>query len=163
MVTTLLYRVALGFCLSMFNEVEEATIVCFFLGIIFFFYLFGDKPYEAAYHKWRTGVIQLCCLAGLGTAMYYRSMRSNTPIPVRTAILEPAYLVCFALLTSLLVSMAALGYELYLKFNKLKLCKASNTSNEPTQPSRAEITTFDKISDPNPRQMKLEKSSKLDQ
>ena len=116
MVTTLLYRVVLGLCLSTFNEVEEATITCFFLGIIFFIYVFGDRPYKAAYHKWRTVVIQMCSMVGLGTAMYYRSMRSTTPISVRTAIFQPAYVVITAIVVSLFVSALSLCYELYLKF-----------------------------------------------
>ena len=116
MVTTLIYRVALGLCLSLFNEVEEATITCFFIGIVFFVYIIGDSPYKAAYHKWRTGVIQLCCITGLVTAMYYRSMRSTTPISVRTAIFQPAYVVITAIVVSLFVSALSLCYELYLKF-----------------------------------------------
>jgi hypothetical protein len=114
MVTTLIYRVALGLCLSLFNEVEEATITCFFIGIVFFVYIIGDSPYKAAYHKWRTGVIQLCCITGLVTAMYYRSMRSTTPISVQSAIFGPAYVVLSALMLSLLVSFAMPCYELYL-------------------------------------------------
>ena len=48
MVTTLLYRVVLGLCLSTLNEVEEATITCFFLGIIFFLYVYGGQALQGS-------------------------------------------------------------------------------------------------------------------
>ena len=60
---------------------------------------------------------------GLYTGMYYRSMRSTTPVVKRTSILEPAYVVMAALLFSLLISAAAVCYEFYVRYLKTKMCQ----------------------------------------
>jgi hypothetical protein len=84
---TILYRSVLGFCLSQLNEIEEATISNFFIGLLFTVYIIGDKPYVRAYQNWRSSIVQIGCLSGLFVAMFYRSMKSTATIVTRTSIL----------------------------------------------------------------------------
>lgn len=110
-------RLVLGLLMSQLNEIEEATIISFFVGIIFMVYLWGSLPFEKTYHNYRSIIAQLSVLSGLLMGMYYRSMKSTTPIIIRTAIVEPAYCLIISLFVCLAISAASLVYELYLKYS----------------------------------------------
>lgn len=110
MVTTLIYRVALDLCLSLFSEVEEATITCFFIGIVFVVYLIGDKPYKAAYHKCGSAVLYVwtCdCNVLSQYAQHHSDIRSECDLRscLCCAVGSDAELAgefCYALLRTLL-------------------------------------------------------------
>lgn len=117
-VCTIAFRMTLGACMSQMNEVEEATIVNFFIGVVFIMYLMTNTPYIKGYHNYRSMFDQAAILCSLFVAMYYRSMKSTTASAIATQILDPALLSVVTLYASLGVSAACLGYELYLKFRK---------------------------------------------
>lgn len=115
MVVAILWRVGLGLLMSQLNENEEATILCFFVGIVFMVYLLASVPFRRAYQNYRSASAQLGVLAGLFVGMYYRSMKSTTSIETRTEIVGPAYCLVAALFLCLGVSLATLIYEIYRK------------------------------------------------
>jgi hypothetical protein len=98
--------------MSVLNSVEEATIFNFMVGIVFTVYLIADIPFRVGRQNWRSCAIQLCNLTALFVAMYYRSMKSTTPIAIRTKIDWPCYLVLAALCFSTILSVIAVLYEL---------------------------------------------------
>lgn len=82
-------------------------------------YLFSDLPYVKAYHNWRTCIVHSAGLTGLFMAMYYRSMKSTTPIDIRTQIFLPAIILLGSLMLAIAVSVVSLCYELMLKLIEL--------------------------------------------
>jgi hypothetical protein len=110
---TIIYRGVLGVCLSQLNEIEEATIFNFFIGLLFTIYIIGDRPYIKAYHNWRSLIVQIGCLSGLFVTMFYRSMRSTTSITTYTSNLGPAMLVLIMLIFNVGVSLTVVSYEFY--------------------------------------------------
>lgn len=130
---TIVFRMALGACMSQMNEVEEATIINFFLAMIFGMYLLTNTPYMYGYQNYRAMVDHSSILVSLFVAMFYRSMKSTTDIAVASQILDPALLSVVSLYLSLGVSAAALGYELYLKFRKQEVKPKSLAEELPSQ------------------------------
>jgi hypothetical protein len=114
----ILYRSVLGFSLSQFNEIEEATIVNFFIGLLFTLYIISDILYVKADQNWRSYIIQTSSLSALFVAMFYRSMKGTTSIVTRTSTLESALLIMIMLFCSVIVNLAILIYEFYEKFIK---------------------------------------------
>ena len=114
-VIDILYRLLLGFLMSAQNEVEEATIINVFICILFTLYSASNKPFIKAYSNYRTALVHAGELTVLSVAMYYRSMKSNTPFEEKSKILAPAYLE----LAVIFLSAVCMGYELYLKIKEL--------------------------------------------
>lgn len=98
--------------MSLLSESEVSTIVSFFVGVIFSIYLLGDQPYKKAYLVWWSCFVQLAGLSGLFAAMYYRSMKGNTPVEVRTLIVSPSLFVLVMLISVTVASMAIILYRL---------------------------------------------------
>lgn len=116
MTSTLLFRLALALLMSCCNEIEEATIVLFFVGVVFFVYFIGELPYRLAYHNYRSGCCQVGGVVVLFSAMYYRSMKSNASDLEVEGIRWPGILLVGSLIVATLVSLAALCYEMYIRY-----------------------------------------------
>jgi hypothetical protein len=97
--------------------------------MIFTMYLWGSVPFKKAYHNYRSVIAQLCVMAGLLNAMFYRSMKSTTSISLRTGILGPAYLLVILLFICILISLSILIYEIYNKYTVVCSKAISSSTN----------------------------------
>ena len=109
------YRLILGLMAGAFNDIEEATIVNVFVGIVFVLSAISNKPFKHTYHNYRAATVHLSGLVVLSVTMYYRSMKSNTPLSETSMIFAPAFLELVAIFATIGVSTVVTGYDLYLK------------------------------------------------
>jgi hypothetical protein len=105
-----------GLMLGAFNELDYGPIFSFMLMAGFVIYLFSIKPFNEAYHNYRTIIIHFSMLITIGIAMFYRTMKKNRPINDTTTILIPVYFQILGILTSFFVSAAILVYKLTQKY-----------------------------------------------
>lgn len=81
-------------------------------------FIFANIPFNKVYHNYRALVIQAAELGILCIIMYYRSMKSTTPLEVTVRLNTPAIVQVFLMLASVGISAGCLFYELYLKYIK---------------------------------------------
>lgn len=112
-----------------------------FISIVFVLTAISNKPFKSTYHNYRAATVHLSELVVMSVTMYYRSMKSNTPLAETSMLFGPAFLELAAILATLGVSTAVTGYELYLKVKEW-MNKAQATSpeaqNKEAKPERKE-------------------------
>lgn len=106
----ILYKMVLGLLMSTQNESEEGTILAVFLTMLFVLYATANKPFLRVRENYRTAVVHIGELTVLSVAMYYRSMKSNTPVAERSQILAPATLELATICLVLVASAVTVGY-----------------------------------------------------
>jgi hypothetical protein len=91
-VVTIIYRMGIGYYMSIDNENEIATLIILLLSIFFLLYNLVNLPFTKAYHNYRANICHLTQFVCLFVVMYYRSMKSNTPSNQVATIFSPVYL-----------------------------------------------------------------------
>ena len=112
-VVTLLFRVALGIYIAASNEDETSTLFAVGICLAFLLYNLVNLPFTDAYHNYRANLCHTTMLITLFVALYYRSMKSNTPSQEVAYIHDPARLEIAAILICMIVSLVVLVYDFY--------------------------------------------------
>ena len=79
-VATLLYRMGIGLYLAAGNENDLSTLLILALSLLFLLYNLVNLPFVRAYHNYRANICHFTQFIILFVAMYYRSMKSTTPL-----------------------------------------------------------------------------------
>jgi hypothetical protein len=144
-VVTILYRTGIGLYISSSNEDSMSTLIVMGLSITFLLYNLVNLPYAKAYHNYRANVCHFTQFICLFVAMYYRSMMSSTSTTSMANVFSPVYLEMFAIVISLIVSVAVLAYEIYLFVLECmqkdkNQNKASKVSDESSMANEKQVT-----------------------
>lgn len=105
-----LYRVALGILIAYQNDNPAITVINTFLSVGFLMYQMVDLPYREGYQNYRAILCQLSVTTIMAIAMFYRSMKQNTPLDTKGYIVNPAYLQIGVIAFTILISTAVLCY-----------------------------------------------------
>lgn len=144
-VAVIAYRGLLGLSTSKMNEIEEATIFNVFACILFLVYAASNMPFKKPYHNYRTVIVHLAELVVLSVTMYYRSMKSTTPVVERSFIASPAILELVAIFLAFGVSAACCAYEFYLRVKEfVEMFKKKDELPKLADP-KVEATVFDLV------------------
>lgn len=111
---TIAYRIILGAYTAAMNESQQSSLIVIGVSLLFLVYNLVNLPFEKAYHNYRANICHFTQFVTLFIAMYYRSMRSNSPPSSVALVFTPAQLEIVCIVLSLVVSMVVLGYEIYL-------------------------------------------------
>lgn len=146
MMVSIVYRVIVGFLMSYHHDSSNVTIITTFLSLGFLIYTLADLPFTEGYHNYRSIFCQISTITILFISMYYRSMKSTTPIVVKGYLLNAAYLKVLMIMITIIMSLIILCYEiiesarqLVLKSKKrMKIEKRKLMTNESLDGSRWE-------------------------
>ena len=121
---SLLYRIFLGFYIALHNEEELAALIIIGLSIGFILYNITNLPFSNVYQSYRANIIHLSHFVILMVTNYYRSMKSTTPLNVKSRLHTAAIVELGVIGFCVLISFAVLVYELVLFFKKVhKYCR----------------------------------------
>jgi hypothetical protein len=87
---TLIYRIILGFYSAVHSYYQDSTLIILGVSLIFMLYVIVNLPFISVYQNYRAGFIHITMLVTLLVTNYYRSMKSNTPIDIKSKIFTPA-------------------------------------------------------------------------
>ena len=107
----ILYRMAIGVYISYNHSYELGTLLMIGLGMAFLLFDLVNLPFSNVYENYRSNVIYVSHLIILFTTNYYRSMKSTTPIEVKSHLHTAAIVELSALAVCVVVSLAVGVYE----------------------------------------------------
>lgn len=98
--------------------------------IVFIMYNIINLPFISVVHNYRANLMHVTHLVILFTANYYRSMKSNTPLPQKSHIHTPAIVMLIFVTISVIFSILVIFYEIFMKVKELaKKCKSNSVEN----------------------------------
>ena len=112
-VLSIVYRVGVSVYVGAMHEYEAGTLVVVGMSLLFLLYNFVSLPYTSTLHNYRSNLIHVSCFIMLLCTNIYRSMKSTTPIEEKGRFYHPAIVVLVAIGICLVLSYAALAYEIY--------------------------------------------------
>lgn len=79
-VISMIYRIVLGFVISLSLTDIYGTLVVLFISMTFILFNIINLPFKSVVHNYRANLIHLTQLVILLVANYYRSMKANTAL-----------------------------------------------------------------------------------
>ena len=108
--TSVVYRIALGFYISLEHDYEEGTLIIVSFSIFYILYNITNLPFKSTLHNYRANTIHICQFIVLMVSNYYRSMKSTTPLSVKSKIYGPSILVLVGVGLCMCLSFGVLVY-----------------------------------------------------
>lgn len=109
------YRVTVAAIMACSMENGYDFLFAIFVSIGFVMFNLINLPYRSTLHNYRSNIVYLSECVVLITANYYRTMKSNTPLPVKAHLHHPALLLYVFLTLSVVFSIILTFYEIFMK------------------------------------------------
>lgn len=84
------------------------------VSFIFMLYLISNLPFIDTYQNYRSCFCHFTMILILSVNYYYRTFKSETPIQIKSFIFSPAIVEIIFIGLTVLISLCALIYEIYL-------------------------------------------------
>ena len=123
---TLIFRISLGFYISLENDYEFGAFIIIGFSLSFLMYHIVNLPFRNVFHNYRAGLVHATEFIILMVTSYYRSMKSTSPLQVKSHYLTAAKLEIGMIVVCMIVSFLVLVYDLvkFCKWLSWKYCKS---------------------------------------
>jgi hypothetical protein len=88
---TIVYRMGIGYYTSTMNENNLSSLIVLALSLFFMLYNLVNLPFQKAYHNYRANICHVTQFICLFVGMYYRSIKSTSPVDDVNSIYAPVY------------------------------------------------------------------------
>ena len=127
---SILYRITIGAMMAAKVEDMYSTLFVMFIAGAFLMFNIVNLPFKSVLHNYRANFIHLTQLITLFVANYYRSMKANSPLQLKSHIHAPALILIACLTISAVFSLLVILYEIGKKTKALiGKCKKSRIEN----------------------------------
>lgn len=109
---TFIYRVSISLYISLQHEFPETTLIVLAFSLFFIMYNIINLPFMSAIQNYRSNIIHITQLVILLSANYYRSMKLNTPIQVKSKLTTVSIIELIMISICVLISALVLVYEI---------------------------------------------------
>ena len=137
----IIYRIFIGIYISYNHTYELGTLLMIGLGIAFLMFDMINLPFTNVYENYRSNIIYISHLVILFTTNYYRSMKSTTPIEIKSHLHSAAIVELSAIAVCVVVSLAVGVYELVRFIQKCTKKKKLLDERHPTDISEVQFNT----------------------
>lgn len=134
---SLFYRIAMAIYLSSQTDYQESTLLILALTLAYLLYFIINLPFTDWFQNYRAGLCHLTQLIILLTANYYRSMKSNTPLSIKSrqhtfAVVELVMILLCVVVSAvvLVVEVVQWGRELCLSRRNRRIMEEARKHTE---------------------------------
>lgn len=132
------YRIALGFYASIQQDYSYSTLIILVFAFLFVLFLIVNLPFTSPLQNYRSCFIHLGMIIVLLVGNYYRAMKENASLSVKSNTNWPAILELSVIGICLVQAILVLAYEV---FNYVSKCRNHNKESQHlfTEESLAQI------------------------